>query len=130
MVESLEAYPYSSFNHFLKKEIPECLSDAWIIQHYQDDKEAIKTLLNSKIDTAQLQELKKASSLVEAPNSNKKLDMQKLEKIFDSRSRDDIKTRNRKILKAYEQGYSQHMIAKVLGISQPAVNGVISRSRR
>ncbi|MEA1953413.1 MAG: helix-turn-helix domain-containing protein, partial [Campylobacterota bacterium] len=31
--------------------------------------------------------------------------------------------------KAYAQGYSQHMIAKVLGISQPAVFGVIKRSR-
>jgi len=28
-----------------------------------------------------------------------------------------------------EGGYSQHMIAKVLGISQPAVNGIIRRSR-
>jgi len=29
---------------------------------------------------------------------------------------------------SYAQGYSQHMIAKVLGISQPAVYGVIKRS--
>ena len=42
----------------------------------------------------------------------------------------DIKERNNKIVKAYEEGYSQHMIAKVLDISQPAVYGVIKRSRK
>jgi len=40
-----------------------------------------------------------------------------------------IKERNSKIVKAYAQGYSQHTIAKVLGLSQPAVFGVIKRSR-
>ena len=38
------------------------------------------------------------------------------------------KDRNSKIVKAYKEGYSQHMIAKVLGISQPAVFGIIKRS--
>jgi DNA-directed RNA polymerase specialized sigma subunit len=41
----------------------------------------------------------------------------------------DIKERNKKIVKAYKKGYFQHMIAKVLGVSQPAVSGVIRRSR-
>ncbi len=34
------------------------------------------------------------------------------------------------ILKAIEKGYSQHGIAKVLGISQPAVHGVLKRSSK
>ncbi|NOR56490.1 MAG: hypothetical protein GQ531_09800 [Sulfurovum sp.] len=33
------------------------------------------------------------------------------------------------ILDSIEEGYSQHMIAKVLGISQQAVYGVVKRSR-
>ena len=37
------------------------------------------------------------------------------------------KERNSKIVKAYAQGYSQHTIAKVLGLSQPAVFWVIKR---
>ena len=41
-----------------------------------------------------------------------------------------MKEKNKQILKAYEKGYSQHMIAKVLGISQPAVHGVIKRNRK
>jgi putative transposase len=41
-----------------------------------------------------------------------------------------IKERNRLIIKAYQEGYSQHMIAKVLNISQPAVYGVIKRGSK
>ncbi|WP_457603489.1 hypothetical protein [Nitratifractor sp.] len=128
MVKLLEEYPYSSYNDFLQAQIQACLSRSWIIQHYQKDKEAIRKLLYSEIDTAQLQELKAASSLLEAPNIDTKPDIEKLKKMFDER--DDIRTRNAKIVQAFEQGYSQHMIAKVLGISQPAVHGVIKRSNK
>ncbi|SFV91000.1 hypothetical protein MNB_SV-4-554 [hydrothermal vent metagenome] len=128
IVKSLEAYPYSSYHYFLEKQIPECLQNAWIVQHHGSDKEAIQEMLHSPVDSTVLQELKTASSLVEAPNVDKKPDIKKLTKMFEKI--EDIKKRNKQILKAYEQGYSQHMIAKVLGISQPAVNGVIRRSRK
>ncbi len=50
-------------------------------------------------------------------------------KMFDSIR--DIKRRNEQILKAMGEGYSQHGIAKVLDISQPAVyGGAIKRSNR
>ena len=55
-------------------------------------------------------------------------DIQKLEKMF--KNIIDIKERNKQILKAYEQGYSQHRIAKVLDISQPTVNGTVKRNRK
>jgi len=85
-------------------------------------------MLNSSVDSSVLQELKKASSLVEAPNIDKKPDITKLTKmLLDTK---DLQERNAKIVKAYEEGYSQHMIAKVLGLSQPAIHGVIKRSRR
>ena len=42
----------------------------------------------------------------------------------------DTKERNKQIVKAYEKGYYQHMIAKVLGVSQQAVFGVIKRNRK
>ena len=31
------------------------------------------------------------------------------------------------ITKAYKQGYSQHMIAKVLGMAQSTIHGIIKR---
>ena len=127
MVKMLEEYPYSSYHHFLQEPIPECLKHAWIVQQHKNDKHAITEMLNSPIDTEQLRELKKAASLIEAPNVDKKPDIQKLERFF--KDINDIKERNKQIIKAIKQGYSQHMIAKVLGISQPAVNGVVKRSR-
>lgn len=57
-----------------------------------------------------LQEFKTASSLVEAPNLDKKPDIQKLTKLLTGIS--DTKKRNKKIVKVFEQGYLQHMIAK------------------
>ena len=40
----------------------------------------------------------------------------------------ELKEGSKQIVKAYAQGNSQHMIAKVLGVSQPDVYGVIKRS--
>ena len=128
MVETLEEYPYSSYHYFFKKEIPECLQQAWIVQNHGSDSEAIHVMLNSAVDTSVLQELKKASSLIEAPNIDKKPDIEKLTKMISNA--ENIQARNKKIVKAYEEGYSQHMIAKVLGLSQPAIYGVIKRSRQ
>jgi len=82
----------------------------------------IEAFLTSPVDTTQLQELKTASSLVEAPNIDTKPKIEEVEKLFKNIT--DIKERNTTILKAIEKGYSQHMIAKVLGISQQAVFGL------
>ena len=129
MVKTIEEYPYSSAQHFLDKESTnKCLQNAWIAKSYQGDMEAIKAFLDSSVDTAQLQELKKASNLVEASNIDKKPDIKKLEKILSKAV--DMKSRNRLIVQSYEKGYSQHMIAKVLGVSQAAIYGVIKRSRQ
>jgi len=126
MVKSLEMYPYSSYKYFLEEEIPECLQNAWIVQNHGNDKESIIKMLNSKVDSSVLQELKTASSLVEAPNIDKKPDIQKLTKLLTGIV--DTKERNKKIVKAYEQGYSQHMIAKVLGLNQATVQRIIKRT--
>ena len=128
MVKEMKEYTYSSYHYFLKKEVPECLQEAWIVQNHGNDSEAIEAMLNSDVDTSVLQELKKASSLIEAPNIDKKPDIKKLTKMLNNT--EDIKERNKQIIKAYKQGYSQHMIARVLGISQPAIYGVIKRSRK
>ncbi|PHS38042.1 MAG: hypothetical protein COB07_09690 [Sulfurovum sp.] len=129
IVKTVEEYSYSSAHLFLNtNSTDECLNNAWITQNYQGDTEAIKAFLDTPVDTTQLQELKRASSLVEAPNSDKKPDIEKLKSILSKAK--DMKERNRLIVDCYNQGYSQHMIAKVLGVSQSAVYGVIKRSRK
>jgi len=129
MIKSIEEYPYSSYHYFLDfKKIPECLKNSWIVQNYKDDSKAIEAFLTSPIDMTQLQELKTASSLVEAPNIDKRPKIEELKKLF--KNTQNIQERNKTILQAIQKGYSQHMIAKVLGISQQAVFGVIKRNRK
>lgn len=128
MVKTLEEYPYSSYNHFLTNDIPECLQNAWIMQHYPEDKEAIRAFLHTRPDSSQLSDMKKASSLVEIPNIDTKPKAKDLEKLFKNIT--DIPQRNKVIYQAYQQGYSQHMIAKVLGMAQSTVNGIVKRMSR
>ena len=125
MVKKVEEYPYSTAHYFLEKKLPQCLKNSYIAQNYKDDKEAIEIFLNSSIDSSVLQELKRGASLIEAPNIDKRPKEEDLRAIFENII--DIKERNSKIVQAYKDGYSQHMVAKVLGISQPAVFGVIKR---
>ena len=129
IVKSLKEYPYSSYHYFLDfKNIPKCLKNSWIVQNYKDDQKAIEAFLASPIDMTQLQELKTASSLVEAPNIDDKPKIEELKKLF--KNTQNLQERNKTIIQAIEKGYSQHMIAKVLGISQQAVFGVIKRSKK
>ena len=109
-----------------KESLPDCLKNSYIAQNYQEDREAIEAFLNSPIDNSILQELKRGASLVEAPNIDKRVKEKNLKALF--KDVIDKKDRNKKIVKAYKKGFSQHMIAKVLGISQPAVFGIIKRS--
>ena len=126
-VKSIEEYPYSSYHYFLNyEEIPECLQNAWVVQNYKDDTEAIEAFLANPVDTAQLQELKTASSLVEAPNIDNKPKAEDLQYIFKDIA--ETKERNTQIVKAYKEGYSQHMIAKVLGLNQATVQRIIKRT--
>jgi len=127
MVQELKEYPYSSYRYFLDyKNIPECLENAWVVQNHKDDTEAIESFLANPVDSAQLQELKTASSLVEAPNNDNKPKEEELMKLFAKIT--DRKERNENILQAYQQGYSQHMIAKVLELNQATVQRIIKRT--
>jgi REP element-mobilizing transposase RayT/predicted XRE-type DNA-binding protein len=128
MVKGLEEYPYSSYNYFLDvNNVPKCLQQSWIVQNYKSDTQAIKAFLNSTVDSSQLDEMKKASALVETSNTKKKPNIEKLKNQLLKTK--EIKQRNKQIVKAYEKGYSQQMIATVLGLTQQAVCGVIKKSR-
>ena len=66
--------------------------------------------------------MRKASSVIEASNVNKKIDEVKLRKILEKEER------NKQIAKAYKQGYYQHMLAKVLQLKQATVQRIIKRT--
>ncbi len=126
MVKRVEEYSYSTAHYFLNEEpIPICLKDSYMAQNYQNDKEAIEAFLYSPIDSSVLQQLKRGASLVEAPNIDKRPKEEDLKVMFENIT--DIKERNSKIVQAYKDGYSQHMMAKVLGLSQSTVSGIVKR---
>ncbi|MFT7879054.1 MAG: transposase [Sulfurimonas sp.] len=131
IVQELEEYPFSSYHYFINPaQIPECLKNSWVVEHYQDNVDEIKAFMNSSVDASQLEEMKKAASLVEAPNREKSPTelAAELQSLFSKAK--DKQERNKLVLQVYEQGYSQHMIAKVLGITQQAVHGIIKRGRK
>ena len=126
MVDKIEHYPYSSSYYFFKpKNMPNYLQNSWIVKTYKENIEEIESFFTLEIDIDDLKELEKASSLVEASDVEKKIDKEKLINLFDKITNNQ--ERNKNILKAYKQGYSQYMIAKTIGISQPAVNAIIKR---
>ena len=126
IVKDIADYPYSSYHYFLNyQEIPKCLKDSWIVENYKEDREAIEAFLTNSVDSGQLQELRKASSLVEAPNVDNRPKEEDLKKLF--KNIVEIKQRNQIIVDAYAKGYSQHMIAKVLGMAQSTIHGIIKR---
>lgn len=125
MVSKIQDYPYSSSFYFFKSIIPKNLQNSWIVKTYKNTKD-IESFFIDEIDYEDLKELKKASSLVEASDINCKLDEKILIESFKKTTNKN--ERNKKIVEAYNQGYSQYIIAKVIKISQPAVNRIIKRN--
>jgi len=113
MVQDMSEYPYSSYHYFLKSNtVPLCLRKSWIVQNYKDDVDAVKEFFNSSIDRTQLEELKKASSLVAVNNVNRKPSEEKLKTLLALAK--DKKERNKLILSAYNKWY--HQKNKLLGL--------------
>ncbi len=128
IVEKLEEYPYSSYHYLIDPTLlPPCLKHSKVVTDYKKDIAAIKALLLEPVDYDQLAELKKASAMVEASEHNKQENDEKLKMLL--LDAENKKKRNLRILKAYEAGFSQHRIAKILGLSQPTVYGIIKRMK-
>ncbi|MCF6207108.1 MAG: transposase [Sulfurovum sp.] len=127
MVQSVDGYPYNSAHYFLSDKRPECLKNSWIVEKYGTDTDTIQALLESAVDIGQLAEMKKASSLLAAPNIENKPDTARLKSML--RKAENKKERNRIIVEAYLNGYSQHMIAKVLDLNQATVQRIIVRTK-
>ena len=126
IANDIGSYPYQSAYYILNDlELPSCLKNSWLTKNFSNKSE-IKNFLNSPLDKDTLKELQKASMSVEAAQKENKLTIDKLQKFFSNIK--DKKDRNKKIYQAYKKGYSQHMIAKFLELSQPTVSAIIKRN--
>ena len=128
MVDDLKSYRHSSYRFFIDAApVPKCLENAWLYENFGKNVEEIAEFVTAPVDMAELKEINKASSLAIAADS---VSVKTEEDLFDIIGKYETKQeRNEKILEAYQEGFSQHMIAKVVGISQQAVGKIIKNKK-
>lgn len=127
IVNELGVYRYSSYRVFLEMEMAlTCIKESFIFKTFQDIDER-RAFLQSTMDENMLQEMKKASNLVATSVKDNVLTPEKLKAMF--ATTDTNAKRNKTILKAYNEGYSQHAIATALGLSQPYINRIVKKER-
>lgn len=127
MVRRLGEYKYSSYCSFIEVTKPlACLRNSFIFENFSTIQERIDFFESAEYEHL-LDEIKKASNLVVTNVKEKKPDLKVLKKMFAKVANND--ERNRQILKACNEGYSQHAIAECLQISQPQINRIIKKTR-
>ena len=124
IVNNLINYHFSSFRYFINiAQIPKCLENSWINKNFGKNIDDIVDFLTAPVDKEDLKEIAKASSLVIASDIQEPKTKEQLLEIVSKYK--DKKERNEKIVQAYKEGFSQHMIAKEIGLSQQAVSKII-----
>jgi len=127
MVDTLGEYPYSSYIAFSQQgEIPPCLEHSFVFKNFKNLDERLE-FLHLTVDERILEEINKASNLVVTSIKSKVLDPEILKQRFKGITDNNI--RNKIILEAYEEGYSQHTIATTLGVSQPYLSKLIKKMK-
>jgi len=125
IVKTLYDYPYGSYQTFCTEKAPiECLKNSLMLREFKTREER-KEFFDSWYDEAVLKEVVKASSLVVSSVPTQTLSKKFLVKLFAKYS--SKQELNLKIKKAVTMGYSQQEIAKVIGISQPAVSLIVKK---
>ena len=127
IVKRLGEYPYSAYKSFMETVQPvPCLKDSFVFTNFKDKNER-EAFLQSAVDERILNEIREASNLVVTSVKTNTLTPEKLQKQF--KKVKNSEERDRKIVEAYNEGYSQHAIAECLGFSQPYINKIIKRER-
>ena len=128
IVNDLKSYRFSSYRYFVDKApVPKCLENAWLYENFGKNLDEIAEFVTAPVDMQELKDINKASALVIAADSVQKKTEEELVKIIGSY--ETKQERNERILHAYEEGFSQHMIAHVVGISQQAVGKIIKKEK-
>ncbi|MEA3374087.1 MAG: transposase [Campylobacterota bacterium] len=128
IVKNLDDYAYSSYAAFSETTEPiACLHDSIMFTQFSMLKDRVGFFENW-YDEDVLKEIRKSSRLVVSSVKTQKLSLKPLRTLF--KDYVDKNERNRKIVKAVELGYSQHMIANVLGMTQGSVSHVMKKHKR
>ncbi len=127
IVKNLGDYKYSSCLYFTQKEESiECLKNSIVFKMYKDVNERLE-FIQYAYDERVLEDIKKASNLVVTSIKTKQLNENKIKKSLEKCN--DIKDRNKIIYKAYKEGFSQHKLAMIIGVSQTQISRIIKKNR-
>ena len=127
VVKNRGEYRYSSYQSFMELVTPiECIRTSFVFQEFPKQKER-EAFLQSTADERILEEIKKASNLVVSSVKDTTLTLAKLKQMF--KKVKDNGDRDMKIYQAYQEGFSQHAIAKYLELSQPYINRIVKKMR-
>ena len=124
MIERLGDYKYSSYLSFIGESTPlTCMQNSLMFKNYS--KEQAKEFFTHAYNPQELDEITKSSSLVVSPLKKGVPDLQSM--IFDFENYETKKERNELIHEYYQEGFSQHLIAKHVGLSQSGINKILNQ---
>ena len=127
IVKKLGEYKYSSYPAFSEQVEPiSCLRSSLVFEKYPNITERIEFIQYAH-DERILDEIRKASNLVVTSIKEKKTNIHKLEK--ELKKVKDIQERNKLIIEANKEGFSQHLLSKVTDLSQSQVGRIILKDR-
>ncbi len=128
IVKDLKEYRFSSFQYFINQNrMPNCLKNAWVYKNFNKSVDEIVEFITAPVDKEEMKTIAKASSLVVATESQEKRTKEYLIGIIGKYN--NKQERNEKMLQAYKAGYSQQMIAEVVGISQQGVGKIVKSKK-
>ena len=127
MVKTLGVYEYSSYLAFSEEREPiACLKNSFVFEMYSNVVERLEFIefsYNERI----LEEITIASNLVISAVKVKKLDEKRLRK--ELAKANNMSERNIVVYKASKEGFSQHRLAGIVGLSQTQISRVIKKQR-
>ena len=120
----MRQYSYIAFSE--KEQAITCLRSSLVFENYPNAAERIEFIKYAH-DERILEEIKKASNLVITSVKEKKPNIKKLEQ--ELKKVKSLDERNKLIIKANKEGFSQHLLSQIIGVSQSQIGRIVLKER-
>ncbi len=121
----IKNYPYHSYYYFNNMNPPIYLKQSWAYGAFSSRKE-LESFFTTAVEIEKIKKIKKKANTISYDKKKKMFDIKCIENLFETIT--NKKKRNKKITELYNEGYSQRMLAKALGVSQPCICNIIKRN--
>ncbi len=128
MTQTIGQYKYSLSHQILNNLLNDCTKNSFVLTWY--DIKEFSYLISQKLTSNELENIEKIHQTkieIKEGNLTVKLQDKTLKEYFPKTDTLSKMQRNEKILSAYQDGYTQIEIAKLLGISNVMVSKIIKR---